>query len=267
MTDSRERKVAYNGNRSTVQVGEAVFGRDLVVIAGPCAVESEPQLRSVAEQVGRSGAHMLRGGVFKPRSSPYAFQGLGADGLEILSRIGRECGLPVVTEVMDTRDVELVAEHADMLQIGSRNMQNYSLLREAGRSGRPVLLKRAMSATIDEWLDCAEYVCGEGTSDCVLCERGIRTFEARTRNTLDLNAIPVLRGLTRLPVIVDPSHGTGVASLVEPMSLAAVAAGADGLMIEVHDDPENALSDGPQSITPAQFDGLMTRIGRLNEAL
>jgi 3-deoxy-7-phosphoheptulonate synthase len=267
MTESGRKLVAFNGKRTVVEVGEVRFGRGLVVIAGPCSVESETQMTSVARQVHEAGAHMLRGGVFKPRSSPYAFQGLGVDGLKILSRVGKETGLPVVTEVMDTRDVELVAGHVDMLQVGSRNMQNFSLLKEVGRSGRPVLIKRAMSATLDEWLDAAEYVCREGSRDCVLCERGIRTFESHTRNTLDLSAVPALRELTHLPVIVDPSHGTGVASLVEPMSLAAVAAGADGLMIEVHDDPANAMSDGHQSITPDRFKDLLTRIGRLDAIL
>ena len=229
-------------------------------MAGPCAVESAEQLLATATAVRDSGAAILRGGAFKPRTSPYSFQGLKEEGLELLAWVRRETGMPVVTEVMDTRKVEEVCAHADMLQVGSRHMHSYPLLEEVGRSGMPVLLKRGMSATLDEFLFAAEYVLKQGNERVVLCERGIRTFEQSTRNTLDLNAVPMLKRRTHLPVIVDPSHGTGHWWMVPCLSRAAVAVGADGLLVEVHPDPDNALSDGPQSLKPERFDVMMQEL-------
>ncbi len=240
-----------------VRIGDASFGGGRFgLIAGPCAVENEEQLRASALAAKAAGARVLRGGAFKPRSSPYAFQGLGADGLLLLERIGREVGLPVVTEVIESNDVELVARHADALQIGARNMQNFALLKAVGRAGKPVVLKRGMSAKVEDVLLAAEYVLAAGNDQLILCERGIRTFETATRNTLDLAAVPLLKAKSHLPVIVDPSHGTGIRDLVTPMALAAAAAGADGLMVEVHIDPTTALSDGPQSLYPDQLAAL-----------
>jgi phospho-2-dehydro-3-deoxyheptonate aldolase len=247
--------------------GRRIGGSELTVIAGPCAVESEEQIVTAARMVKEAGATMLRGGAFKPRTSPYSFQGLAEEGLRLLAVARAETGLPVVTEVMDTEDVELVAEYADMLQIGARNMQNFPLLKEAGRSGKPVLLKRGLSATIEEWLMAAEYIISAGNPNVVLCERGIRTFETATRNTLDLNAVPVVKELSHLPIIVDPSHGTGKWRYVTPMARAAVAAGADGLMVEVHPDPENAVSDGQQSLKPEKFHELMREVSAVARAL
>ena len=246
--------------KTVVQVGDVKIGRDLAVIAGPCSVESEEQTIETARAVKSAGADMLRGGAFKPRTSPYSFQGLGIGGLRILDKAKRETGLPIVTEVIDPRDVSWVAEFADVLQIGTRNMQNYSLLKEVGRSGRPVLLKRGMYSTLEEWLNCAEYVLSEGNPDVILCERGIRTFENYTRNTLDLSAVPAIRELTHLPIIIDPTHSTGRPSLIEPMSLASVAAGADGIIVEVHWRPEEALCDADQALTPEGFAGMMKRL-------
>jgi 3-deoxy-7-phosphoheptulonate synthase len=247
---------------SVVRVGDAaaVGGRELAVIAGPCSVEGRDMLRQTARSVAAAGAQMLRGGAFKPRSSPYAFQGLGEAGLRMLAEARAETGLPIVTEVMDTRQVERIAEHADVLQIGARNMQNFALLSEVGRVQRPVLLKRGLSATIRELLMAAEYVMAQGNRDVILCERGIRTYETATRNTLDVAAIPVLKAETHLPVIVDPSHAGGRADLVAPLSFAAIAAGADGLIVEVHPCPEEAFSDGDQSLTPDGFAELMRRL-------
>ncbi len=242
-------------------------GHEVVVIAGPCAVEGRDQLLSTARSVKASGARALRGGAFKPRTSPYAFQGLGVDGLALLAEARAGTGLPVVTEVMSPAMVERVAEVADVLQVGARNMQNYDLLREVGRTRRPVLLKRALSGTIDELLLAAEYVLAEGNPHVVLCERGIRTFERATRNTLDLSAVPVLKAASHLPVVVDPSHGTGARALVLPMALAAIAAGADGLLVEVHPDPARALSDGPQSLGFEGFADLVERCRRVAEAV
>jgi 3-deoxy-7-phosphoheptulonate synthase len=244
-----------------VAVGEDVVlgGNAVVVMAGPCAVESREQLLESATAARAGGARMLRGGAFKPRTSPYAFQGLGDKGVELLVEARQQTGLPFVTEVMTPSAVESVARHADMLQIGARNMQNYDLLREVGRTRKPVLLKRALSGTLEELLMAAEYVLAGGNPNVVLCERGIRTFEKATRNTLDLSAVAVLKEWSHLPVIVDPSHGTGKRSLVLPMALASVAAGADGLLIEMHPNPDRALSDGPQSITPQGFLDLMQR--------
>jgi len=248
--------------------GGAAFGSEtLVIAAGPCSVESREQIDATAAAVARAGANVLRGGAFKPRTSPYAFQGLGLAGLEMLASAAARSGIAVVTEVLDPRDVAQVAAHADMLQIGARNMQNFPLLRAAGESGRPVLLKRGPAATVEEWLMAAEYLLVAGNDQVVLCERGVRSFDPITRNMLDLAAIPVLRELTHLPVIADPSHGTGVARLVEPMALAALAAGADGLLVEVHPDPAGAASDGPQSLDFRQFSALMGRLPELAEAL
>jgi 3-deoxy-7-phosphoheptulonate synthase len=237
--------------------GVSVGGKRLLVIAGPCSVESERQMIDTAKAVKASGAHVLRGGAFKPRTSPYAFQGLEKKGLRFLRKAGDEAGMPVVTEVMNPMDVDLVAEYSDILQIGARNVQNFSLLKRIGRSKRPILLKRGMMTTINEFLMSAEYCLSEGSRKVILCERGIRTFEDATRNTLDLSAIPVLEERSHLPVIVDPSHATGHSRYVKPMSCAAVAAGADGVMIEVHPAPEKALSDGPQSLTFAGFREVM----------
>jgi 3-deoxy-7-phosphoheptulonate synthase len=252
-------------DRTIVRVGgrdaEASFGGDTItVIAGPCSVENREMLANTARVVSAAGARMLRGGAFKPRTSPYAFQGLGVEALKLLVEIRAETGLPVVTEVMDTRQVDLVAEHADMLQVGARNMQNFPLLAELGRVRRPVLLKRGLSATIKELLMAAEYIMANGNHDVVLCERGIRTYETATRNTLDIAAIPVLKRESHLPVIVDPSHAGGDAALVAPLAFAAIAAGADGLIVEVHPDPENALSDGDQSLAPNAFVSMMQQL-------
>ena len=247
--------------------GASFGGQEVAVCAGPCSVESREQLEATAKAVAAHGANVLRGGAFKPRTSPYAFQGLGADALKMLRDSADRYGMAVVTEVLDPRDVELVAAHADMLQIGARNMQNFSLLREAGESRKPVLLKRGLSATIEEWLMAAEYLLVAGNSDVVLCERGVRSFDSATRNLLDIAAVPLLQGLTHLPIIVDPSHGTGVARLVSPMALAGVAAGADGLLVEVHPDPAKAASDGPQSLTFPQFEALMGQVQIVAQAL
>ncbi len=239
-----------------VKFGGGHFG----VIAGPCAVESKEQLFAAAEAVKKAGAGLLRGGAFKPRTSPYSFQGLEEEGLKILREASLKTGLGIVTEVVNPNDVELVSKYADMLQIGARNMQNFILLREVGKANKPVLLKRGLSATISEWLMAAEYIISEGNHEVVLCERGIRTFETATRNTLDISAIPVVKGLSHLPIIVDPSHSGGHRDYVRPLSLAAVAAGADGLIVEVHPNPEKALSDGPQSLTPEEFNSLIQEI-------
>jgi 3-deoxy-7-phosphoheptulonate synthase len=251
-----------------VVVGDAVVGgRSIVVMAGPCSVESRFQVLDVAARVKAAGARVLRGGAFKPRTSPYAFQGLEIEGLKLLAEAKRETGLPIITEVMEPERVDLVAEHADVLQIGARNVQNFSLLRRVAEAGKPVLLKRGMSTSIQEWLLSAEYVLSGGNPSVILCERGIRTFETATRFTLDLNAVPVLKKLTHLPVVVDPSHGTGHWEYVEAMALASVAAGADGLLIEVHPKPEEALSDGPQSLKPDRFSALMSRLRRVAQAV
>jgi len=242
-----------DSHRTIVRVGDIEFGRDLVLIAGPCSIESEEQAVTTAIAVKMGGADVFRGGVYKPRTSPYSFQGLGKDGLKILRTAGDEACLPVVTEVLDVRDMELVCRYADIIQIGARNMQNFPLLKEAGKCGKPVLLKRSMYANIQEFLNCAEYILSGGNSNVLLCERGIRTIENYTRNTLDLSAVPLLKGMTHLPVVVDPSHGTGCAALIPAMSKAAVASGADSIFIEVHCNPERALSDSNQQITTEQF--------------
>ena len=235
----------------------AIGGGEIVVMAGPCSIESRDQALTIGEQVSRAGAHFFRGGAYKPRTSPYSFQGLGEEGLKILSEVRDRFGLLIVTEAVDNESLELVEEYADMIQIGARNMQNFSLLKRAGRSRKPVLLKRGMSATLEELLMAAEYVMSEGNYNVALCERGVRTFADHTRNTLDLSLVPAVQRLSHLPILVDPSHGTGKRNKVLPMGRAAIAAGADGLIVEVHHDPDRALSDGPQSILPDQFATLM----------
>ncbi|MBX5481048.1 MAG: 3-deoxy-7-phosphoheptulonate synthase [Myxococcaceae bacterium] len=240
--------------------GVEIGGSGFVVMAGPCAVEGQEQTEAIASAVAQAGAHMLRGGVFKPRTSPYAFQGMGEPGVHVLAEAGRRHQLPVVAEVMDASQIPLMSEHVDILQVGARNMQNFALLRALGRVRRPVLLKRGLSGTVQEWLLAAEYLLDGGNEEVILCERGIRTFETATRNTLDLGAVALVKQRSHLPVIVDPSHATGDRDLVIPMALAAAAAGADGLLVEVHTRPEAALCDGAQALTPAQFNDLMTRL-------
>ena len=253
---------------TVVKVNEITIGSsDVVIIAGPCSVENHEQLMETAKAVRSAGGVILRGGAFKPRSSPYNFQGLGEEGLKLLMEARKETGLPVVTEVMDTRLVELVAGYADILQVGSRNMQNYPLLKEVGMLRKPVLLKRGMMSTIEEFLLAAEYILNQGNDQVILCERGIRTFETSTRNTLDLSAVPMLKHLTHLPVIVDPSHGTGHRWMVPAMAKAAIAAGADGLIMEVHYKPEEALCDGQQSLSPDEFSRLMVDLKKIAQAV
>jgi 3-deoxy-7-phosphoheptulonate synthase len=259
---------ALQPRKTVVHVGDVrIGGPEPVLVAGPCSVEGEAPLREAAHAVREAGARILRGGAFKPRTSPYTFQGLGLEGVALLARVGREVGLPVVTEVMQPEMVEVVAEHADILQVGSRNMQNFPLLRAVGRAGRPVLLKRGFAATIDEWLLAAEYVLLEGNPQVILCERGIRGFDTQTRNVLDLACVPLLARLTHLPVLVDPSHATGRRDLVVPLGVAAIAAGADGLMVEMHPRPAESVSDAAQTIDPAELRALAERIRRVREAL
>lgn len=249
-----------NGERRRqieIQIGDVRIGKDFCVIAGPCSVECQEQVRQAALAVKKAGASILRGGAYKPRTSPFSFQGLGKIGLRYLYNAGKETGLPVITEVVDTRDVYLVAEYADILQIGARNAQNFSLLTEVGRAKKPVLLKRGMNSTIEEWLNSAEYILEQGNPNVILCERGIRTYETYTRNTLDLSAVAAVKGLSHLPVFVDPSHATGRVELVKQMSLSAIIAGCDGLEIEVHPNPKTALSDADQQLLPEQFEDLM----------
>lgn len=249
-----------NGERRRqieIQIGNVCIGKDFCVIAGPCSVECQEQVRQAALAVKKAGASILRGGAYKPRTSPFSFQGLGKIGLRYLYNAGKETGLPVITEVVDTRDVYLVAEYADILQIGARNAQNFSLLTEVGRAKKPVLLKRGMNSTIEEWLNSAEYILEQGNPNVILCERGIRTYETYTRNTLDLSAVAAVKGLSHLPVFVDPSHATGRVELVKQMSLSAIIAGCDGLEIEVHPNPKTALSDADQQLLPEQFEDLM----------
>ncbi len=254
--------------QSAVSVGNTVLGSNkLTIIAGPCAVESSEQFFAIAKSVKQSGATILRGGAYKPRSSPYSFAGLEEEGLKIMRSAGDELKLPICTEVLDPREVDMVASYADMLQIGSRNMQNFKLLREVGKTNKPILLKRGLSSTIEEWLMAAEYIMSEGNENVVLCERGIRTFEPATRNTFDVSAIPVTKELSHLPIIADPSHAAGNAKYVGSIAKAAVAAGADGVMIEVHNCPEKALSDGEQSLTPEDFDKLLNELKPIAEAV
>ena len=253
---------------SIVSIGDILFGSgDLLVIAGPCAIESYDSYLKTAISVKKSGASMLRGGAFKPRSSIHSFHGLGQEGLKILSTVSKQVDLPVVTEVLDTRDVELVSQYADMLQIGSRNMQNFSLLREVGMCKKPVLLKRGFCSTISEWLLAAEYITSSGNPNVVLCERGIRTFETATRNTLDISSVAVIHELSNFPIIVDPSHATGSRQYVPQMAMASIACNCDGLMIEVHHNPDNALCDGKQSLTLDSFDSLMTNLRNLHTTI
>ena len=254
--------------KTIVRVGDATIGGDeLAIIAGPCAIESRTQAFAIAEAVRRSGARFFRGGAYKPRTSPYAFQGLGEEGLRILADIRDAYGLKIVTEALDEPGVDLVEKYGDMIQIGARNMQNFSLLRRAGKARLPVLLKRGLSATLDEWLLAAEYIMAEGNYQIVLCERGIRTFAQHTRNTLDLAAIPAVRRISHLPVIVDPSHGTGKNFMVTPLARGGVAVGADGLIIEVHDQPEHALSDGAQALTLEQYEQLVSEVRAIYEVI
>ena len=240
--------------------GNKIGGKKLAMIAGPCSVETEEQICSIAEDVKKLGANFLRGGAFKPRTSPYSFQGLKYDGLELLKIAREKTGLPIVTEIMSPYDIEVFEENVDVIQVGARNMQNFDLLKELGKTNKPILLKRGLSATIEEWLMSAEYIMSEGNENVILCERGIRTYETYTRNTLDLSAIPAVKKLSHLPIIVDPSHATGKYWMVEPLAKAAVAVGADGLIIEVHNDPENALCDGAQSIKPSKFEKLVEEL-------
>ncbi len=257
----------FHPNDTVIQVGNTqIGGGNLTIMAGPCSVESEDQVVAIAKAVKKSGATMLRGGAFKPRTSPYSFQGLGAQGLEFLKVAKQETGLPIVTELMDLSQLSLFKD-VDVIQIGARNMQNFDLLKAVGRQDKPVMIKRGMSATYEEWLMSAEYVMAGGNPNVILCERGVRTFENYTRNTLDLAAIPVLRKLTHLPIIVDPSHATGKSWLVEPMSKGAVASGCDGLLIEVHNDPAHALCDGPQSLRPEAFDSLAKQLLKLHDLM
>ena len=251
----------FQPHDTVIKVGDVTIGGEvLVVMAGPCAVETEEQLLEAARAVKAAGANILRGGAFKPSTSPYSFRGLGKDGLELLAQASKETGMPIITEVMTPQDVELVSRYADILQVGARNMQNFNLLDEVGKTQKPVMLKRGMSATIQEWLLSAEYILVQGNRQVMLCERGIRTFETYTRNTMDISAIPIIKKLSHLPIIADPSHGTGKWHLVTPLSLAAVAAGADGLMIEVHPRPDQALKDGAQSLTFDNFQQLMAQV-------
>lgn len=259
---------AFQAEKTIVPVGNVrIGGGEPVIMAGPCSVESETQIMAAAHAAREAGSHMLRGGAFKPRTSPYSFQGLGLPGVQLLARAGAAVGLPVVTEVMEPQLVPAVAELADALQVGSRNMQNFPLLRAVGRSGRPVLLKRGFASTIEEWLLAAEYILAEGNRYVILCERGVRSFDQETRNILDLTCVPLLATLTHLPVVIDPSHATGRRDLVLPMSVAAIAAGADGLLIEMHPHPDEAYSDGEQSITPAMLCDLVNRVAAVHSAL
>ncbi len=247
--------------------GTRIGGSEIAVMAGPCSVESEAQIVGVAHRLREAGATILRGGAYKPRTSPYSFQGMGVPGLQLLAKAREETGMAIVTEAIDPESLDAVAEYADIIQIGARNMQNFSLLRRAGRTGKPILLKRGMAATVKDLLLSAEYILAEGNGKVILCERGVRSFDTHTRNLLDLTAIPVVKGLSHLPIIADPSHGTGLRAKVIPMARAAVAAGADGLMVEVHPDPERAMSDGAQSLFPDQFEELMEQIAVIAEAI
>ena len=254
--------------KTQIDVGPYSFKQNsFLIIAGPCSIESEEQAYDIATAVKKSGAHILRGGAFKPRTSPYSFQGLGDQGLKILSNLKKEFNIPIITEVMDVRDLEAVAEVADIVQIGTRNMQNFSLLKEVGRINKPILLKRGLAATIKEWLLSAEYILKQGNEKIILCERGIRSFDPETRNLLDLTAVALIREMSHLPVIVDPSHALGRRDLIEPMSKAALACGSYGVMIEVHDKPEEALSDGAQAVSYAQFDTISKNLKKLATAL
>ncbi len=258
----------YQKENTVIKIGNVTIGsNEIVTIAGPCAVESEKQIMTIAKIVKDAGAKILRGGAFKPRTSPYSFQGIGEEGLKLLRKAGDEFGLAVITEVMDPGRIELIYKYTDIFQLGSRNMQNFPLLRELGKVDKPVMIKRGMSATIDEWLMAAEYILTSGNENVMVCERGIRTFETSTRNTFDLSAVPVIHQRSHLPIIADPSHATGIRDKVIPMARAAVAAGTDGLMIEVHNDPSSAMSDGPQALLPEQFKELMTQVRKIAEVI
>lgn len=258
----------FHQEDTVINIGDITIGGDQIhIMAGPCAIEGRAQAMEVAEIVSKGGAKILRGGAFKPRTSPYDFQGLKEDGLSYMKEAAEKFGLAIISEVVDTRDVDLVAEYVDIIQIGARNMQNFALLTEVAKINKPVLLKRGLSSTIEEWIMASEYLLHGGNEQVMFCERGIRTFETATRNTLDLSAVPILKSLTHLPVIVDPSHGTGKWKLVSPMSKAAIAAGADGLIVEVHPDPERALSDGPQSLMPTYYYQLMSELGSIAAAM
>jgi 3-deoxy-7-phosphoheptulonate synthase len=263
MQDLRLAKKQTPDHRTVVVVGSHAVGEGFTVMAGPCSVETSQQTLETAKIVKQYGGNILRGGAFKPRTSPYSFQGLGLEGLKILAAARKETGLPIVTEVVDPRDVSWVSEYADLLQVGARNIQNFSLLKEVGKAQKPILLKRGMHSTIEEWLYSAEYILAEGNPNVILCERGIRTFETHTRNTLDLSAVAVVKNLTHLPVIVDPTHGTGRRDLIEPLSLGAVAVGADGIMIEVHWQPDEALCDKDQALPPEEYAVLMKKVHSL----
>lgn len=257
----------FHPENSVIDIsGVKIGGGNFAIIAGPCSVESEAQILEVARSIKASGASLLRGGAFKPRTSPYDFQGMKAEGIELLLEAKKDTGMPIVTEIMNEKHLPLF-EEVDVIQVGARNMQNFELLKALGKTNKPILLKRGLANTLKELLMSAEYIMSEGNENVILCERGIRTFETYTRNTLDLSAVPMLRKLTHLPIVVDPSHATGIASLVEPMALAAAAAGADGLMIEVHNNPAEALCDGPQSLTPEQFASVATKVRKVREAL
>ena len=258
----------YKKENTVIKIGDVILGaNEVVTIAGPCAVESEKQIMTIAKIVKDSGAKILRGGAFKPRTSPYSFQGLGEDGLKFLRKAGDEFGLAVITEIMDPIRIELIYKYTDIFQLGSRNMQNFPLLCALGKVDKPVMIKRGMSATIDEWLMAAEYILASGNESVMVCERGIRTFETSTRNTFDLSAIPVIHQRSHLPIISDPSHATGIRDKVIPMARAAVAAGTDGLMVEVHHDPSSAMSDGPQALLPEQFKELMSQVRMIAEVI
>ena len=259
---------AFHPEDSVIDVsGVKIGGGHMGLIAGPCSVESFDQVLEIAKAAKAAGANLLRGGAFKPRTSPYSFQGLGLDGLEILCQVKQEVGLPIVTELMSPEYLDVFNEKVDLIQIGARNMQNFDLLKQLGQVDRPILLKRGLNATYEEWIMSAEYIMASGNENVILCERGIRTFETYTRNTLDLSAIPIVKSLSHLPVVVDPSHATGMNWLVEPLAMAAVACGADGLIIEVHNDPPHALCDGAQSLTPEEFDSVVKKVNRIKSAL
>lgn len=260
------RKFHPNDTVITLSNGTKIGDGSLTLMAGPCSVESAEQVTEIAKAVKASGANVLRGGVFKPRTSPYSFQGLKAEGLELLLKAKEETGLPIVTEIMSESDIDLFKD-VDIIQVGARNMQNFTLLKKLGKLDKPILLKRGLCATIEEWLMSAEYIMAEGNENVILCERGIRTYEKYTRNTLDLSAIPIVKSLSHLPVVVDPSHATGMNWLVEPLAMAAVACGADGLIIEVHNDPPHALCDGAQSLTPEEFDSVVKKVNKIKSAL
>ena len=256
----------FHPEDTQIRVGHVTIGGGtFTVMAGPCSVESDEQMAEIAQSIQKSGAQIMRGGAYKPRTSPYAFQGLEKKGIEMLNKVRMETGMPIVSEITSSKHVEMFEMCVDIIQIGARNMQNFELLKEVGKTKKPILLKRGLSSTIEEWLMSAEYIMSRGNENVILCERGIRTFETYTRNTLDLSAVVAVKKLSHLPVIVDPSHGTGRADMVEPMALAAIAAGADGLMSEVHNDPRHALSDGPQSLTPEQFADLMVKVRSMTE--